>query len=236
MFRIFLISMILFNSAHTIELNSNVENRVKVAVIDTGLNLKDSRFKDVLCKDGHKDFTDTVIDDRHGHGTHVAGLIKMNASSDKYCLLILKYWKDDSNPFINTSRSITAWKYAIDQGAKIINYSSGGDIFSKLEYTLIESNPDVLFIVAAGNDNEMLNSFYKYYPASYNLPNIIVVGSVDDKGNKANFSNYGKRVNFVDRGVDVKSYNIGDGFIRMSGTSMSTAIVTGKFINKYVNR
>jgi hypothetical protein len=51
---------------------------VRVAVIDTGLNLKDSRFTH-LCKDGHYDLSDTSIEDTEGHGTHIASLIQKYA-------------------------------------------------------------------------------------------------------------------------------------------------------------
>ena len=48
---------------------------LRVAVIDTGLDLSDKRFSSRLCKEGHEDFTHTTIEDKSGHGTHVVGLI-----------------------------------------------------------------------------------------------------------------------------------------------------------------
>ena len=51
-----------------------------VAVIDTGIDAQ-AFNRHVLCKTGHKDFTGTGIQDRHGHGTHISGLIDQYAKS-----------------------------------------------------------------------------------------------------------------------------------------------------------
>ena len=70
---------------------SQSETRLKVAILDTGLDLRDPRFADVLCQGGHKDFTGEGLYDKIGHGTHVAGIISQMAyDHTKYCLVIVK--------------------------------------------------------------------------------------------------------------------------------------------------
>lgn len=205
---------------------STADAQTRVAVIDTGLDLSDSRFKKVLCKEGHKDFTGTGIKDTHGHGTHVAGLIKQYAGDSNYCMLIYKYYVQDIDC---RNSEMNALNEAIKQGASIINFSGGGQGFQIQEYITIMSNMDVKFVVAAGNDGKSLDESYSYYPASYNLSNIIIVGSYNYSNHRAEYSNYGSNV-IWEIGSNVLS-TLPDGKMGyMSGTSMAAPIHTGKMI------
>lgn len=208
----------------------------KVAVIDSGLDLNDPRFKNILCKSGHKDFTHTSINDTIGHGTHVMGLIKKYAGNKNYCIVVYKYFGDN----VDTGEALyQALQFALKENVKLINISGGGNKYSQREYEFIKKHKEITFVVAAGNDNSNLDSSYKYYPASYKLNNIITVGSIDDFYNKAPFSNYGASI-IWEKGVNILStfpgvYNSGKFYPKvkvMSGTSMSTAIKTGKIINE----
>ena len=69
-----LVVMLMFSTIVLLELNyANAENRVRVAVIDTGI---DSELATpYLCKDGNKDFTGKGMKDVSGHGTNIAGII-----------------------------------------------------------------------------------------------------------------------------------------------------------------
>lgn len=203
----------------------------KVAIVDTGLDLKDPRFQDVICKDGHWDFvtnSPSVVDE-HGHGTHVAGLIKKYAKDSKnYCLLIYRYYAEDGQ---NVTRFVKAIKMAIDNGADFVNVSGGGVEYSREEYELIKTHPNVTFVVAAGNDGRQLNNSYKYFPASYNLPNEVVVGNHNFFCKKAASSNYGSIVKAWEPGVSVISTLPNGVTGSMTGTSQSTAIHTGKMLS-----
>ena len=87
-------------------------------------------------------------------------------------------------------------------------------------------------MAAAGNggadqisDN---NDVYPFYPASYNLPNILSVAAVDNQGKLASFSNYGATsVDIAAPGVGILSTVPGNTYGNFNGTSMATPHATG---------
>lgn len=202
---------------------------IRVAVVDTGLNLKDPRFSKHLCPTGHKDFTDYGIEDHDGHGTHVAGLIQQYAKNADYCLLILKYY-DGRNKLGSANRLSSALWYAALMQVKIVNFSGYGDQPHSGEKEAIKKNENIIFSVSAGNDSKDIDSLENaVYPACYRLPNIHVVGNgIDGIPNK--YSNYGSRVTYWENGENVVSTGLNGKMVRMTGTSQATAIHTGKLI------
>ncbi len=217
---------------------------IKVAIIDTGLDLSDYRFRGKLCKTGHRSFSGS-INDIHGHGTHVAGLIVKYGPPDGYCLMIIKYYEEHNKGRINLANTFKSIKHAINNGAMVINYSGGGSTLYKKELNIIRNSPHVTFVIAAGNGGMDVSKSTKnrYYPASYDLPNIVAVGSLDLKGKKLTTSNYGDTIDAWEIGLNVVStvpngicwhkstYNC---LMRMSGTSQATAIATGKLLRKLI--
>lgn len=220
----------------TCSVDAYAKDLIKVAIVDTGLDLSDSRFSSHLCALGHKDLTDKGLQDKIGHGTHVAGIIQKYAKDANYCMLIYKYYLNEGDTRNNLYREIGAFYLAIQNGANIINFSSGGSNFNEEEYLIIKNNPKVLFVVAAGNDHQDLDKpGENYYPASYRLKNIISVGNLNEDGTIANNSNYGSFL----------SWELGTNIVStipckenvctqsMSGTSMATAVKTGKILKTY---
>lgn len=206
-------------------------SKVKVAIVDTGLNIYDSRFQDILCPTGHKDFTGEGLVDVNGHGTHVLGILaKAAPSHNKYCVIILKYYAEAGAAKQNLEREDQAFIYAAAQGVSIVNFSSAGPFYDEYERYLL-STLNLKVVVAAGNTNE----FYKnYYPAAYSLPNVYVVGNWDcTKGKKAPTSNYGEGLNWR-CGTNIKSTlpNGKEGL--MSGTSMAVPLYTAELIEEAV--
>lgn len=234
-FKAFFLNLILAHSA----LAGNCHLPLKVAIIDTGLDLTDIRFAGHICEKGHFNFVDNSdkVDDLHGHGTHVAGLIEKYAGEGNYCFLVYKYYSDANPGKVNLSNEILAIKKATSEGATIVNFSGGGPEFDEEEYLAIKRNPRITFIVAAGNENENIDYPTGYfYPASYHLQNVIVIGNINKDAKKADSSNYGKRVNATEMGVDVKSFLPGGKEGSMTGTSQATAIHTGKIISEKLIR
>lgn len=216
--------------------------QLKVAVVDSGLSLTDERFKDVLCESGHWDFyhNEVPVKDELGHGTHVAGTIKKYAGNSDYCLVILSYYNAKATSKQNVTNSSRALQRAVEIGASIVNYSAGGPTFNELESLVIRDNPKVTFVVAAGNDNKNLdNKDYSYFPASYEYKNIIVVGALQSwafteiaKPWKLGSSNYGNKVTVWEAGENIKAELPDYQWGFKSGSSMATAIATGKLIKK----
>jgi subtilisin family serine protease len=203
----------------------------KIAVIDTGLDVNDDRFKELIC--GYRDLTGEGIEDKHGHGTHIAGLIKQYAENAHYCLYIIKFYSERASNFSNTSRMAEAIRDAANSGAKIVNISGGGGSFSEIEYLAIKNHPKVRFIVAAGNDGANLDkSTYKYYPACYNLKNITAVGALGTNNKRLHDSNYGSNIKTWEVGENILSTLPNGENGVFSGTSMATAIHTGKVIHE----
>lgn len=197
---------------------------IKVAVIDTGLNLADPRFSTALCQGGHKDFTGTGLRDKVGHGTFVAGLIK-NAAYDhsKYCLLILKV-TDTKAGMVPISEAIV---YATQQGAKIINISMTGKKADPDEKAVMEKS-GALFSIAAGNEDK---DYHTSFPGGYGLKNVTVVGNWDCKRKKKNpNSNYGTDITWR-CGTEVTSTGI-KGTSKGSGTSFAAPLYTAELINQ----
>lgn len=228
-----------------------------VAVIDTGIDFNHPDLAPNLWTNeaeangqpGVDDDGNGVIDDIHGynaitgtgdamddqgHGSHCSGTI--GARGDDGVGIVGVNWnvKLMAVKFLSASGSGTledalkAIDYATKMGAKVMSNSWGGGGFSQ---TLLDSikrsnEAGALFVAAAGNENNN-NDSRPSYPATYDVPNIISVAAVDNKGAKASFSSYGKRtVHLGAPGVNVWS-STGGSYASFSGTSMATPHVSG---------
>jgi subtilisin family serine protease len=88
-------------------------------------------------------------------------------------------------------------------------------------YAALKSAPGVLFVCAAGNSNED-SGFGDFIPADFDLPNLLVVGAVDQAGDETSFTSYGKTVKVDADGYHVPSFVPGGAIVRLSGTSMAS--------------
>lgn len=227
---------------------------IKIAVIDTGFGYHGEGQapgqEPKLCKYGHKDFSidgqstrPSYIEQDHdprfmyptdtnGHGTNIVGIIDsyMKKSKVNYCIVILKYYSDAQSGMQNLDATIKAIQYATNIGVDYINYSGGGPTFSNDEYLALKKAEDkkIKVVVAAGNDNSDIGiPGNEYYPASYDLPDTIIVGNKREDGVRSESSNYGTKVNRWEVGENVTAYEI-----TMTGTSQATAIATGKLASE----
>ncbi len=94
------------------------------------------------------------------------------------------------------------------------------DIQKKGLTTAYASAPGILFIAAAGNENQD-SSFSESTPADIVLPNLLTVGAVDRAGDEASFTSYGPTVKLHANGYQVESYLPGGRRVALSGTSMA---------------
>lgn len=82
------------------------------------------------------------------------------------------------------------------------------------------SAPDILFVAAAGNDDNDVE-FDQSIPGSLDLPNLMMVGAVDQAGRRTSFTASGRRVRVFANGFEVESDVPGGQRMKMSGTSMA---------------
>lgn len=215
-----------------------------VAVIDTGIDynhpdLKDNMWvnPDPTAEDVHGyNFAAKTPNpmDGNGHGTHCAGVIGATHNAlgirgvmANVKLMAVKFLTDSGRG--ETADAIASIDYAVENGAHILSNSWGGGGRSEaLKEAIVRANEaGVVFVAAAGNsraDNDTTNSF----PANYKVDNVISVGAMDARGNKASFTNYGKEsVHVFAPGVNIYSTVQNGGYKSLSGTSMAAPFVSG---------
>jgi subtilisin family serine protease len=98
------------------------------------------------------------------------------------------------------------------------------EIFGTLDKGLhdaIASAPGILFVIAAGNDDNDVG-FDRVIPSAYTLDNILVVGAVDQAGERTSFTSMGENVVVYANGFEVESYVPGGQRMAFSGTSMAS--------------
>lgn len=178
------------------------------------------------------------------HGSHVAGIIGADRTNE----LGIKGVAD--NVLIMGVRSVpngderdkdvaNAIRYAVDNGAKVINMSFGKSyswdkeaVDAAVKYAV---SKDVLLVHAAGNDNKNLEVEPNYpnpqYVAGGTASSWITVGAsgwANDGTIKASFSNYGKTsVDVFAPGVNINSTIPGSKYAKFNGTSMASPVVAG---------
>jgi len=174
------------------------------------------------------------MEDRPDHGTHVAGDAAQVTDNGVHgagigfncSIMPVKTSQDDIRS--NNGTALIAYGYqgiiyAVDNGARIINCSWGGYIYSKINQEVIDYavENNVLVIAAAGNDN----TSDEHYPSSYN--GVISVASTTSDDSRSNFSNYGKSIDVSAPGSGILSTWQNDSYATLGGTSMSSPIVAG---------
>ena len=208
-------------------------SEVTVAVIDTGINPDHDNFKGKnisgynIVKNKASDYADN---DEYRHGSGVAGIIA-ESTPDNVNILAIKDCDDSGRAYF--SDVLNAISYAATEGeADIINIS-GGIVLTKgrsvdsatamknFYDTTLEAAYDegAVIVAATGNSNEDFDDVM-VYPASSEYA--YAVGAIDKKNARANFSNYGKTLDFVAPGVNLlTSADESDSYFTSSGTSFS---------------
>ena len=241
---------------------SQGSKNVIVAVIDTGIDANHPDLKANLWKAPSStsnlgetarassgstygwDFVTKTANpgDSHGHGTHIAGIIGAIANSksgtagvaQNVQIMAVRYYSESAPGSVNLANTIKALHYAIDNGAKIINYSGGGPEYSEEEYQAMKKAEQhgVLIVAAAGNDHRDTDvEDNRYYPAAYEakgLRNIISVASIDSNNKLLPSSNWGATsVDVAAPGEGILSTLPGGLHGKLTGTSQATAFVSG---------
>ena len=183
--------------------------------------------------------------DEANHGTHVSGIIAGQAGADSFTG-VAPHAKIMPLKFIDATGSgpigdaITAMGYAAAHGAKIINASWGGSECSSIlgQEIATTAAQGILFVNAAGNGNaENVGqdiSVAPEWPASFQIPGKITVGSYNASEVLSTFSNFGALVDLAAPGENILStvppatgQFEGPNLAIKSGTSMATPFVAG---------
>jgi serine protease len=173
--------------------------------------------------------------DENGHGTFVAGEIAGMGNSGTgtagvdWNVQIMPVQFLGSNGWGTISNFIAALNYSVEHGAKITNNSwQGASNNPFLEAAIANARQHgQIFVAAAGNGGSN-NDVKPEYPSGFPLNNVVAVAATDNKDNLASFSNYGSRtVDLAAPGVNILGPVSNTSYQLMSGTSMSTPLVTG---------
>lgn len=181
------------------------------------------------------------------HGTHVAGLAAAQGGNAlggagvmpfNTRIMMLNVFGGGAGAV--TADIANAIRYAVDNGASVINLSLGGEgrsagYESALAYAIRKG---ATVFAAAGNDGSELSSSFFMSPASYarEFPGMMAVGSVDSiDGALSTFSNFSPfYVQMAAPGSDDSRQRLGllstwpgNSYQRAQGTSMSTPIMAG---------
>ncbi|GAA4457411.1 S8 family serine peptidase [Novipirellula rosea] len=218
-------------------------NGIRVAVIDTGLNLQHPGFEGRVAKS--VSYVGGSAEDDHGHGTHCAGTLCGQESTTvrygiarKAELYVAKVL--DRNGRGMEANVIAGIEWAINQGCRVISVSieRGVNSCSTGYSTAYEAaglraiQQNALVIAAAGNRSRRSAGILRRVSAPANTPSIVGVGAIRPSGHVADFSNrtfcqHGE-VDFVAPGVEVYSSDItSDQYRSRDGTSMATPHVAG---------
>lgn len=177
------------------------------------------------------------------HGTHVAGIVAadrdnrigINGIASGVRLMSVRTVPDGDERDKDVANAI---RYAVDNGADIINMSFGKGyspqkpvVDEAVRHAMAEG---VLIVHAAGNDGEDLAS-HESFPTPYFIDGgradlWIEVGAsgYTRDGLAATFSNYGTdRVDVFAPGVEIYSTVPGDEYRKNDGTSMAAPVVSG---------
>jgi thermitase len=202
---------------------------ITIAVVDTGVDLNHPDLNGKIVQGYDFINNDTVPQDDHGHGTHVAGIAaaetnnSMGVAGTSWGARIMPLKVLDEHGDGSYSDVAEAVLYACDHGAKIINMSLGGSSYSSTLDDAVEEAYADGCLMAAASGNGYGNGVD--YPARY--PETIAVAATDQNDQRAAFSDYGPEVDVAAPGVDIYSTVWNDTYSYKDGTSMSTPYVAG---------
>src|ERR1700752_2424310 len=175
------------------------------------------------------------IKDEQGHGTAVAGIIAAEGNNSvgttgvmwRASLMSLRVL--DNTGTGDVAKAIEAIDYAVGHGGQVLNLSWGtnGESIALKEAIDRALKRNVVVVCSAGNGSRDLAAG-PYYPASFDLKNLISVAGSDNRDQLASWSNFNaKSVTVAAPGTNILTTQRGGGYWNVSGTSAAPPIVSG---------
>lgn len=203
---------------------------VKVAVVDTGINLSHPDLAANIKGSYNAINTKKSGNDDNGHGTHVAGIIAaldnnigVIGVAPKASLYAVKVLNASGTGTL--AGLIKGIQWSIDHDMDVINMSLGfgtatEDQLTPLHDVIVDAvEANITVVAAAGNDP----AHFTELPGRY--PEVFSVAAVNNAGSLAYFNSTGK-IDFSAPGVSVYS-SYKKSYATLSGTSMATPHVAG---------
>ncbi|MET7859994.1 type VII secretion-associated serine protease mycosin [Streptomyces sp. NPDC005318] len=216
---------------------------VTVAIIDTGVDAKNPDLVGQVLKGLNLEhrLPGDEFDDYSGHGTGMAGLIagtgRAAGGNGAFGLAprakILPIRLPDGAKAANQAAADQAFhksasraiRYAVDQGAKVVNISQGvttgsDELTAAVEYAWKKG---ALIFASAGNSGDAANLVE--YPAG--TPGVVGVGAIGKNLHKTEESEYGPQVDLAAPGDEmIHACGGATGFCESHGTSDATALAS----------
>lgn len=200
---------------------------VRIALLDGGVDFTHPEFApfDLVPAwdyvDGDGEPSDEPGGSGYGHGTFVAGILRLVAPE----ATVHVYRVLDTAGFGAGYEVASALLAAVDAGCRVVNLSLGmigidGSVDLALRYA---RDREVLVVAAAGNDSTDQAQLFPF-PAS--RPNCLAVAALDSTNRKADFSNYGPRIDYCAPGTQIYAPFPDSMHAWWSGTSFSTPFVS----------
>jgi subtilisin family serine protease len=209
-------------------------------------------YRGNIVKDNYNDFNDRfygnndVMANTPFHGTHVSGIIAaarnngigIDGIDDNVKIMMVRAVPDGDEHDKDIALAI---RYAVDNGAKVVNMSFGKGFSPQKEWVddavRYAQSKGVLLVHAAGNDAADIDTAWNFPTPVFEsdgkrASNWITVGASGDPqlgGLAASFSNYGKKeVDVFAPGVKIYStIPGGNTYGEAQGTSMASPVVAG---------
>lgn len=203
--------------------------------------------------DNYEDYSEKNYGNNHyqgpdaEHGTHVSGIIaglpqgkevQYGVASKVAKIMVVRTVPNGDERDKDVANAI---RYAVDNGAKVLNMSFGKPVspgknvvWDAFKYA---EDKGVLLVKAAGNENEDVAE-HLAYPTNFKnssdaapfVNNVLVVGASTNRNNdlRASFSNYNqKMVNVFAPGEEIYSTVPNNEYSYQQGTSMASPVVAG---------
>lgn len=218
------------HEAHALLRDRRPVRKALVAIVDTGVDADHEDLDGAFESHG-------VTRDEHGHGSHCAGIAGAVTNNGRGIaslnwegryITITGYRALNSQGMGTIEMIAQAVIDAANDGADVISMSLG-DRSPTPPRTMVEAiqyarRQGAIVVASAGNSNQDA----RFHMPS-NIDGVITVSAVDEGLRKASFSNTNTSLPrpLAAPGVNILSLKPGQGYVSLSGTSMSTPLVSG---------